>query len=230
MKYLIALAIVLTQAGAPQERVAALKQSLQQHQQRLRGYEWVETTIISLKGEEKARKQQRAYYGAEGKIQKILISESPQPQPDPAGGGGRGGGRLKKKIVENKKSEMHDYMEKAAALIHLYVPPDPNRIQTAKAADKLALSQPEPGRVRAGFVDFLQPGDEFAIDLNGANNSLAAIHVGTYLEKREDTVSLDVRYAALQDGTSYPAQTTFAAKAKNITVVIQNTGYRPLAK
>jgi hypothetical protein len=230
MKYLVVLAIMLTQAAAPQERVAALKQSLQENQQRLRGYEWVETTIINLKGEEKARKQQRAYYGADGKVQKILISESPQPQADSGGGGGKRGGRLKKKIVENKKSEMQEYMEKAAALIHMYVPPDPSRIQTAKAADKLTLSQPAAGRVRLGFVDFLQPGDEFAIDLNGAANSLAAVHVGTYLEKREDTVTLDVRYAALQDGTSYPAETTLDAKAKNIKVIIQNSGYRPLAK
>ena len=48
------------------------------------------------------------------------------------GRGGRGGGRLKEKIVENKKDEMAEYMEKAAALIHQYVPPDPEQIQKAK--------------------------------------------------------------------------------------------------
>jgi hypothetical protein len=228
MKYLLVLSIVLAQAAAPQDRIAALKQSLQQNQQRLRGYEWVETTIISLKGEEKARKQQRAYYGADGKIQKILIGESPQPQAE-AGGGGRGG-RLKKRVVENKKDEMQEYMEKAAALIHSYVPPDPNRIQTAKGADKLAVSQPAPGQVRLAFVDFVQPADQFTIDLDAAANALAAINIATYLEKREDTVTLAVRYGALQDGTRYPSQTTLTASAKNIEVVIQNTGHRPLAK
>ena len=43
--------------GGAQDRVAALKQSMQDGQAKLRQYEWVETTIISLKGEEKARKQ-----------------------------------------------------------------------------------------------------------------------------------------------------------------------------
>ena len=55
-------------AGGGQDRVAALKQNLQQGQALIRKYEWIETTIISLKGEEKARKQNRCYYGADGKV------------------------------------------------------------------------------------------------------------------------------------------------------------------
>ena len=61
--------------GALQQRVAALKQALQDNQAQLRKYEWVETTIVSLKGEEKNRKQERAYYGADGKVQKVLLDE-----------------------------------------------------------------------------------------------------------------------------------------------------------
>ncbi len=56
-------------AGGAQDHVAALKTSLQQGLAKARQYEWVETTIISLKGEEKARKQNRCYYGADGKLQ-----------------------------------------------------------------------------------------------------------------------------------------------------------------
>jgi hypothetical protein len=39
-------------------------------------------------------------------------------------------------------------------------------------------------------------------------------------------VTLDVRYARLPDGTSYIAQTTLEAAAKNIKVVVQNSGHR----
>jgi hypothetical protein len=42
------------QNGAtPDERVALLTQSLQDTQSRLRGYEWIETTVITVKGEER---------------------------------------------------------------------------------------------------------------------------------------------------------------------------------
>jgi hypothetical protein len=54
------------------------------------------------------------------------------------------------------------------------------------------------------------------------------LSVATYLDKPKDTVTLDVQFSALADGTSYQAQTTFVAAAKNIQVVIQNTGHRPL--
>jgi len=100
--------------GAP-DQVAALKQSMQQGMAKIRQYEWVETTIISLKGEEKARKQNRCYYGADGKVQKVSLDQPAQPAQAQGGGGRRGGGKMKEKIVENKKDEMKEYMERAAA-------------------------------------------------------------------------------------------------------------------
>ena len=55
-------------APTPEERVAALKKSLADSQAQLRRYQWIETTVISLKGEEKSRQQQNVYYGADGKL------------------------------------------------------------------------------------------------------------------------------------------------------------------
>jgi hypothetical protein len=219
----------------PEQRLAAFKQALAENQKRLRGYEWVETTIISLKGEEKARKQQRCYYGADGKVQKVPMGDTPAPKQEASGGGGGrrgggGGGRIKSQIVENKKEDIQEYMEAAAALIHQYVPPQPELVQKAKDAGKMAMNPTEPGKVRLAFKDYVQAGDQFTIDVNAAANSIGAVNVATYLEKPEDVVSLDVKFAALPDTTSYPAQTTFEAKAKNMRVVIQNSGHRPAAK
>ena len=105
-------------AGGAQDPVAAVKQSLQQGMAKARQYEWVETTIISLKGEEKARKQNRCYYGADGKVQKISLDQ-PAPQAQSQGGGGRGRGKLKAQVVENKKDEMKEYMEKPNTHDHM---------------------------------------------------------------------------------------------------------------
>jgi len=214
--------------ATPDQMVAALKQNLGESQKRLRQYEWIETTVISLKGEEKARKQQRVYYGADGKLTKVPIGE---PQPEAAQGrrGGRGG-RLKQKIVENKKDEMQDYMERATALIHRYVPPISEQIQTAKDAGKMLVRPADQGKVRVEFPDYFQPSDLLAIEVDAAGARLAAVSVATYLEKREDAVTLDVRFATLNDGTSYAARTTLDAVAKHIRVVIENSGHRPLAR
>jgi len=214
-------------AGGKADAVAALKQSLQQGLAKARGYEWVETTVISLKGEEKARKQNRCYYGADGKVQKVSLDAAPAAEK-PQAGGGRRGGRLKEKIVENKKDEMQEYMKAAAALIHSYVPPDPAKIQAAKDAGRVAANPQAGGAVRVVISQYQLPGDSFTIDLNPAAGTLLGLAVDTYVEKKEDVVALNVKMNTLADGALYAAQTTLEAKAKNITVVIQNTGHRPV--
>jgi hypothetical protein len=215
-------------AGGKADAVAALKQSLQQGLAKARGYEWVETTIISLKGEEKARKQNRCYYGADGKVQKVSLDPAPAAEK-PAAGGGRRGGRVKEKVVENKKDEMQEYMKNAAALIHSYVPPDPAKIQAAKDAGRVTAT-PQGSAMRIAIAQYLQPGDALTIDLDPAAGKLLGLGVNTYLQKKEDVVTLDVKMNSLADGALYAAQTTLEAKAKNITVVIQNTGHRPVQK
>ena len=74
----LSVARVLGQAAPTADQmVAALKQNLAESQKRLRQYEWIETTSISLKGEEKSRKQQRVYYGADGKLTKTPLGAAP---------------------------------------------------------------------------------------------------------------------------------------------------------
>jgi hypothetical protein len=212
------------------DAVAALKQSLQEGLAKARQYEWVETTIISLKGEEKARKQNRCYYGADGKVQKIPLDQPAAQEKPQAGGGGRRGGRLKEKIVENKKDEMQEYMTKAAALIQSYVPPDPARIQAAKDAGRVTATPQAGGVARVAISQYLQPGDALTVDLDPTAGKLLGLAVNTYLDKQEDTVTLDVKMNTLADGALYAAETKLDAVAKNITVVIQNTGHRPVQK
>src|SRR3954470_20080351 len=116
------LALAAIGAGAAlhaqADQVSALKQSLQQGLAKARQYEWIETTVISLKGEEKARTQKRCSYGPDGKVQKVALDPAAKPA-EPATGGGRGGrgARVKQHVVEKKKDEIKDYMERAAALV-----------------------------------------------------------------------------------------------------------------
>ena len=108
------------------------------------------------RGRRSTRKQQRVYYGADGKLTKLPIGEP--PAAGRAGGGGpAAAGRLKEKIVENKKDDMQEYMEQAASLIQMYVPPTPAQIQQAKDAGNMALRPQPQGRCASSFQDFVQP-------------------------------------------------------------------------
>ena len=57
------------------DHAAAIKQSLQTSMATLRQYQWVETTVVSVKGEEKSRTQSNCQYGADGKVMKTPIGE-----------------------------------------------------------------------------------------------------------------------------------------------------------
>ena len=125
---------------------------------------------------------------------------------------------------------MQEYMERAVALIHKYVPPDAALIQKAKDAGRMQVQPVQAGTVRAEFKDFVQPADAMGIDVDVKALLLSAVTVATYLDKKEEAVTLDVRFGALADGTGYTARTTLDAKAKNIRVVLENSGHRPLVR
>src|SRR4051812_32180937 len=104
-----------------QAKIAEIKASLAANAAVLRQYTWQETTEISLKGDVKSKTQNACNYGADGKVQKKLVSAPPEKKKDAPRG-------LKGKIVENKVEDIKDYMESTANLIKLYVPPDPAKM------------------------------------------------------------------------------------------------------
>jgi len=210
----------VAQAPQPslQERVAALKTTFATSQANLRQYEWIETTVVSLNGEEKSRKQQRCYYGADGVLQKVLVDASPPPATKPG---------LRGRIIANKKAELTAYMQSAVSLVKSYVPPDPARIQASKDAGKVTIQVLDPGkRAQVNFRDYQKPGDNLAIVIDLANNVVAGLGVSSYLDSPTDIVTLDAKMGQLNDGTIYTSDTTLNASAKNLTVTVQNTGYR----
>lgn len=219
--FVLAGTIAVQQASAqqptPQERAAALKASLAASQAILKSYEWIETTVVSVKGEEKSRQMNRCYHGADGKVQKVPVT-TPPPEEKRRG--------LRGRIAANKKEEMTEYMQSAVALVKQYVPLDQARIQAAKDAGKLSLT-PLPGqRVRLTFTDYVKPGDSLAMELDLASNRPLEAKVSSYLDSKDDTITLDIRFSTLDNSATYTTTTLLNAPAKNLTVNVENSGYR----
>jgi len=207
---LVLAALLLFPPGslqAQQDKIAAFKQALAQNKKQLAQYEWTETTIISMKGEEKSRVQKHCYYGPDGKVQKQQISAPPQQQSP---------GGLKGKVAAKKKGEITEYMQQAAALIHSYVPPEAEHVQAAKDSGKLSFVPMGQNAVRLDFHDFVKPGDSMAFTIDKQRYAIQNINVKSYLDSKEDAVTLDVGFATLSDGVSYVAQSVVNAPAKKI--------------
>ena len=119
-------------------------------------------------------------------------------------------------------------MEEAGALVHRYLPPDPERIQRCTDAGKTSIHILEPNkRARVEFRDYLQPGDVLAVEIDLVNNHILGLGVTSALG--EDPVALAVRFDKFPDGTIYTAQSVLDAKAKHVNVVVENGGYRKTA-
>lgn len=213
---LVASVAAIAQNAELQQKLAAVKQAAAENKQRLRQYQWTETTQLTLKGDPKPPSEKLCQYGPDGQIQKTPIGPPPQ---EPSGG------RMKQRIVEKKKAEMADYMGDVKGLLSMYVPPDPGRMQLAFQAGKLSLN-PTGSALNLIFTDYAQPGDRMTLVFDPAIKKIISLSVNTYMGQAKDAVTLQVQMAPLPDGTSYAQQTILNASAKQLVVTTTNSNYQ----
>jgi hypothetical protein len=209
---------LFAQDSAVQEKLAAVKQSMAANAQKLRQYQWTETTQLTLNGEQKPATQNSCQYGPDGKVQKTSMGPPPA-QPS--------GGPLKKRMIEKKQAEMKDYMGDVKGVLALYLPPDPQKMEQVKQAGNLSVN-PIPGAINLIFKNYVQPGDQLTLTFDTTAKKVSAVNINTFMSDAKDAVTLLVQMASLPDGTNYAQQTTLNAAAKNLTVTTTNSNYQKL--
>jgi len=203
---LVAFAPMASAQQGPADRVAAIKEWLAQSKAQLKGYQWTQTTVVTLRGDVKTTKVSRCYYDATGTLQKEPVSASP--------------------ALENER-DLTDTTQKAVALVKTYVPPNPLKLQARKDAGKVSLdSAPGGQNIRVNFHDYEVPGDNLSVTMDPATNRLLGLDVATYIDESKDSVTLAVTIGTLPDGTEYPNVITLNAASKELTVTATNSGYR----
>jgi len=204
------------QAPSNQEAVAALKANLTTSRTLLKQYEWIEVTVLSLKGEEKSRTEYSCYWGADGKLQRVPVGATPSTDKK------RG---LRGKIAENKAKDIGEYMKSAMELVKSYIPPDPTRIEALKSAGKVSFT-PAGSRMGIGFADYQKPGDKLGVTLDMAKKTLLDLTVDTWLKDAKDVVGMKALFGTLNDGATYVAEATLTAPSQSLEVKITNSGYK----
>lgn len=204
------------QAPTNQEAVAALKANLTTSRTLLKQYEWIEVTVLSLKGEEKSRTEYRCYWGADGKLQRVPIGATPTTDKK------RG---LRGKIAGNKQEEIAQYMKSAMELVKSYVPLDPDRIEALKSAGKVSYT-PAGSRMGIGFADYRKPGDKLSLTVDMAKNTLLDLTVDTWMKDAKDVVGMKARFGSLTDGATYAEEVILTAPSQSLEVKLTNSGYK----
>ena len=213
---LVAGGAALAQNAELQQKLAAAKQAAAENKQRLRQYQWTETTQLTLNGDPKPPSQNICQYGPGGQVQKTLITPPPPPPS---------GGRLKQRVIANKTGEMQDYMGDVKVLLAQYVPPDSQKMQQAFAAGNASLN-PANGLVNIIFKNYAQSGDQMTITFDPSSKKVISVSVQTYMGQSKDAVTLQVQMGSLPDGTNYVQQSVLNATAKQLVVTTTNSNYQ----
>lgn len=217
----ICLGALWAQESKPalQERLLELKKSLAENQARLKTYQWVETTEVSLKGEVKKREQNQCRYGADGQVVKTPVGTPAPTKEAPRG--------LKGRIVANKVEELKEYMDRFANLVRRYVPPDPQTMQAAFEAGKASLDRPGSGTLASlVFQDYAKPGDRVTVTFDIVAKKPRTYQVTSYLDGPEDKVRVEVKFASLADGVNHVEETLLESTGKQLQIRTTNFGHR----
>ena len=206
--------------GELQQKLAAVKQSVAENQQKLHQHRWTETTQLTLKGDAKPPNTEMCQYGPDGKVQKTAEGAPPAPPS---------GGRMKQKVIEKKKEEMQDYMGQVKELLAKYTPPDPQKMQEAFTSGNASLNPNEAAQtVALVFKNYAQTGDQMTLSFDTATKKVSGLNVNTYLDDPKDVVTLAVKMASLPDGTNYVQQTVLDATAKQLQVTTTSSSYQKI--
>ncbi len=198
----------------------AIASSMGENSEKLKHYTFKQKVEVYLKGELKKTSVSQIHYDSNGERVAVPLESSPAP------GAQQSRGRIGRRIAEQKKDEMKDYIERLTGLMGQYLPPTEDRIKAAIPGAQ--FSQPEAGVAEATFPDYLKAGDSLTITLNSVERRISQLRVKSSLDT--DPVSIVVDFSPLPDGTNYPATTSLKSEAKQIELQISTYDYQPQPK
>ena len=205
-------------AQAQKENNAALKQ-----------YTWKSRAEIKMKGESKSVTVEQVRYDLDGKQQKTPIGEPPPQEAQQNSGrrGRRGGGKMKAKVVENKKEEFAELMKSLAQLVGSYAHMPPDKMQAFAQNATVAQGQgASEDQVLIQGSNALVQGDTMSIWIDPASYGMRRIEIHTSFES--NPVHFTGEFKALADGPTYPERLTLEYPDKEVELTVEGYDYQKL--
>ncbi len=213
-------------ARAQEDPKQKFTEAQKQNRAALMQYTWKTRTELAMKGETKSVKQEQVRYDIDGKPHKTPIGGAPEPatEEQPARRGRRGG-RVKEKIIENKKEEFAELMKSLGELVGSYGHLPPDKLQ---AFVQNATLTPGQGSLEIRGASVLQEGDSLTVQIDTATYMTRRVEIRTALEGKPVTATSD--YRALSNGPTYQARSVLEYPDKEIVLTIENFDYQKLGQ
>lgn len=212
--------------GGLQQEVHQIRDALAGNRQRLRDYEWIETVTVAIDGTPRAPRRYLCRYGSGGNLQKTPLDQQPG-QSEGRGGAMplRGGGLIRLALAKRKKDKYRKEIEQIRALRHLYIPIDPAKLRAAIQAGQIEFHRNGPSEEDLVMDNYAKQGDQFRITVSRSPLQIEAILVKSWLKKPKDSVTSEVTFGRLPDGTVYPAVTSVQAPSEKFSITIADSDY-----
>jgi hypothetical protein len=200
--------------------VAAVQNAVALNSAALRQYTWTEHTEVLVDGEVKSSRVVTCRYDGSGKLIKTPVGEAAEEKRVSANSNNP---RVR------KKAAMEDYIERSISLIHYYVPPKPEQIQSLVRNGSAFLGQSQDGKPQIRFEHYFQAGDSLVLIYDPTSKELLRGSIGSNLGSPKDPVTLDAVFETLPDGVNHLASATLNATRKKVQVRMRNDTYQKAA-
>jgi len=216
-----ALAQSPQEPGAVQQKIQQMQQATAMNEQQLRGYQWIETTTLTIEGKPRPPQQSLCRYGPDGTVHKTPMQAQQAPQVS--------GGPLRKHIAEKKIEEFQEEVAQIHALTAMYLPLSHAKLGQALHVNRVDLERDGANGSAIIVNDYAKPGDQLRISLNVSTMHIQRIEVKSYFDQPSDALTADVQFSLLPDATAYPSITTINAPSKKISITTLSSDFSKLA-
>ena len=200
------------------ERVVALKAYLSESKTVLRQYEWTETIIVSVDGQENCRMQHHCYYGADGAVQYESMGQKASQNNDYVG--------CDKSNLAGKK-ELNIYIQDVLRLIRQYIPLNPSGIQAITENGKLSFNITDPAkRGRLTIRDFVLNDDRVDVDLDLTSNTPLSLNINSYYNSKRDPLTVAVTFGSLYGSATFAREMVLESRPNKLKLTLQNTKFQ----
>jgi hypothetical protein len=207
--------IVWPQASSPSDPQAPNPQMLQQFAQnaaQLHGYQWIETTTVSIQGHTQPAQKAMCHFDSDGTLVRTPLNPQQNAQQQMKGG------PLMQKMEAKKMGEVKEEMTQVHEVAAMYLPLNPEKLQEAMQNNQADMQGNGAGGNAINVSGYAKSGDQLTLNLSPTTQQIQSISVKTFLSEPDEPLNIVLQFAKLDDGTTYPSVTTIVAPSKNISI------------
>jgi hypothetical protein len=179
----------------------------------MRQYSWHTRTELMDQGAVKDIRIELINYGPDGQMQRTLLNDQGSPLPR---------GFLRRKIAENEREKMEEYLRGLRSLLDQYTLPTVGKVLDFMMQAKTT------GPDSYGFLQMtgngvILPGDTLSIWSSAATRQTSKVAVTTFYQG--DVVEVTAMFKTLASGLTHVNYAEVTIPAKQLSVQVQNFNY-----